>query len=137
MQLFERIRFLAQKKGIPQAKLGETIGVYPQKFSQWLTEKSQRNLWEHLPTILENFPDVRPEWLYYEDGPMLREAGSPPPSRDLERQLDEARAKIAALEAELREADRLNRKLTARLLVDGVGDNADANNTGKASDGHG
>ena len=68
---------------------------------------------------------------------MLREAGSPPPSRDLERQLDEARAKIAALEAELREADRLNRKLTARLLVDGVGDNADANNTGKASDGHG
>ena len=58
-------------------------------------------------------------------------------SRDLERQLDEARAKIAALEAELREADRLNRKLTARLLVDGVGDNADANNTGKASDGYG
>lgn len=137
MQLFERIRFLAQEKGIPQSKLGEIIGVYPQKFSQWLTEKSQKNLWEHLPTILENFPDVRPEWLYYEDGPMLREAGSPPPSRDLERQLEEARAKISALEAELREADRLNRKLTARLLVDGVGDNTAASSTGKASDGHG
>ena len=80
MQLFERIRFLAQEKGIPQSKLGEIIGVYPQKFSQWLTEKSQKNLWEHLPTILENFSDVRPEWLYYEDGPMLREAGSPLPS---------------------------------------------------------
>ena len=66
-------------------------------------------------------------------------AGSwpPLPSRDLERQLDEARAKISALEAELREADRLNRELTARLLVDGVGDNTAASSTGKASDGHG
>jgi len=34
----------------------------------------------------------------------------------------------------LREADRLNRKLTARLLVDGVGDNTAASSTGKASD---
>lgn len=60
----------------------------------------------------------------------------PSPKPDLERQLDEARAKISALEAELREADRLNRKLTARLLVDGVGDNTAASSTGKASDGH-
>lgn len=49
----------------------------------------------------------------------------------------EVRAKISALEAELREADRLNRKLTARLLVDGIGDNTAASSTGKASDGHG
>ena len=45
--------------------------------------------------------------------------------------------RIAALEAELNEANRLNRKLAARLLVDGVGDNAAASSTGKASDGHG
>jgi len=66
-------------------------------------------------------------------------AGSrfPSPKPDLERQLDEVRAKISALEAELREADRLNRKLTARLLVDGIGDNTAASSTGKARDGHG
>ena len=45
--------------------------------------------------------------------------------------------RIAALEAELNEANRLNRKLAARLLVDGVGDNPAASGTGKASDGHG
>ncbi len=45
--------------------------------------------------------------------------------------------RIAALEAELNEANRLNSKLAARLLVDGVGDNAAASATGKASDGHG
>ena len=137
MQLYERIRLLAQDRGVSQAKLAEIVGVYPQKFSQWLNEKSQKNLWEHLPKILDAFPDIRPEWLYYDDGPMLRDAADAQPNLDLEQQLVEARAKIAALEAELREADRLNRKLTARLLVDGVGDNADASNTGKASEGHG
>lgn len=137
MQLYERIRLLAQDRGVSQAKLAEIVGVYPQKFSQWLNEKSQKNLWEHLPKILDAFPDIRPEWLYYDDGPMLRDAADAQPNLDLEQQLVEARAKIAALEAELREADRLNRKLTARLLVDGVGDNADATATGKASEGHG
>ncbi|WP_418734865.1 helix-turn-helix domain-containing protein [Desulfovibrio sp.] len=137
MQLYERIRLLAQDRGISQAKLAEIVGVYPQKFSQWLNEKSQKNLWEHLPKILDAFPDIRPEWLYYDHGPMLRDAADTQPDPDLEQQLVEARAKIAALEAELREADRLNRKLTARLLVDGVGDNADATATGKASEGHG
>ena len=38
---------------------------------------------------------------------MSREAGSPLPGRDLEWQLDEAQAKISALEAKLREADLL------------------------------
>lgn len=137
MQLYERIRLLAQDRGVSQAKLAEIIGVYPEKFSQWLNEKSQKNLWEHLPKILDAFPDIRPEWLYYDHGPMLRDAADAQPDPDLEQQLVEARAKIAALEAELREADRLNRKLTARLLVDGVGDNVDATATGKASEGHG
>ena len=74
MQLYERIRLLAQDRGISQAKLAEIVGVYPQKFSQWLNEKSQKNLWEHLPKILDAFPDIRPEWLYYDHGPMLRDA---------------------------------------------------------------
>ncbi len=139
MQLYERIRLLLQEKGVSQSKLSELLGVYPQKFSQWLNEKSQKNLWEHLPKILEIFPDVRPEWLYYDGGPMLAvdaEPAGPRPERSLEQELEEARATIAALEAELREASRLNRQLTTRLLVDGVGDNAAVTRTGKASDGH-
>ncbi len=37
------------------------------------------------------------------------------------------------MEAEER---RLNRQLTARMLVDGVGDKAAVTNTGKVADGH-
>ena len=92
MQLYERIRLLLQEKGVSQSKLSELLGVYPQKFSQWLNEKSQKNLWEHLPKILEIFPDVRPEWLYYDGGPMLAadaEPAGPRPERSLEQELEE------------------------------------------------
>lgn len=77
MQLYERIRLLAQTKSIPLSKIAEYIDIYPQKFNQWLNEKSQKNLWEHLPKILDNLPDLRPEWLYYGDGPMLKGADGP------------------------------------------------------------
>lgn len=77
MQLYERVRLLAQSKNIPLSKLAEYIDIYPQKFNQWLNKKSQKNLWEHLPKILDKLPELRPEWLYYEDGPMLKEANAP------------------------------------------------------------
>ncbi|MDE7241465.1 hypothetical protein [Desulfovibrio sp.] len=43
---------------------------------------------------------------------------------------------IQNLREELAEERRLNRQLTAKLLIDGVGDKAAATNTGKAADGH-
>lgn len=74
MELYERIRLLAQAKSISLAKLAEYIDIYPQKFNQWLNEKSQKNLWEHLPKILDNLPDIRPEWLYYGEEPMRKDS---------------------------------------------------------------
>lgn len=74
MELYERIRLLAQVKNISLAKLAEYIDIYPQKFNQWLNEKSQKNLWEHLPKILDNLADIRPEWLYYGEEPMLKDS---------------------------------------------------------------
>ncbi len=74
MELYERIRLLAQVKNISLAKLAEYIDIYPQKFNQWLNEKSQKNLWEHLPKILDNFTDIRPEWLYYGEEPMRKDS---------------------------------------------------------------
>ena len=74
MELYERIRLLAQAKNISLAKIAEYIDIYPQKFNQWLNEKSQKNLWEHLPKILDNLTDIRPEWLYYGEEPMLKDS---------------------------------------------------------------
>lgn len=45
--------------------------------------------------------------------------------------------RMQEMERELVEERSLNRKLTTKLLIDGVGDTGAATSTGKASDGHG
>lgn len=132
MELFERIRHLSKAKKLPLAKIAEHLGLSPQNFNQWFKPKSQRRLWEHLPKILELFPDVRPEWLYMGQEPAFRDGTEAAPGPDKER-LAELEAENARLKEELAEADRLNRKLTTRLLVDGVGDKDAQTSTGKAS----
>lgn len=136
MQLFERMRLLAEKKGVSLSKLAEYINVYPQKFNQWLNEKSQKNLWEHLPKILEKLPDVRPEWLYFGEGemlkgqaagvaplraavPPLRPAVAPAPDDgDLAQRLLDAYAQNARLADELVRANEERRRLQELLGLD-------------------
>lgn len=62
-------------------------------------------------------------------------AGLPFDSTGMERIKELEQEKIK-LEQELAEERRLNRQLTTRLLVDGVGDKGVATNIGKASEGH-
>ena len=73
MELYERIRYLAEKKGVSFAKLAKELGIPQQTFHQWLKPGSQRNIWEHLPKIIEIFPDIRPAWLYMGELPVFWE----------------------------------------------------------------
>ena len=49
----------------------------------------------------------------------------------------ELEAEVERLKSELAEADRVNRQLSARLLIDGVGDKNAATGIDKAADGQG
>lgn len=115
MQLFERIKIIIAHSGDSQATVARHLGVTQQGFNQWLTAKSQKNLWEHLPKILELFPQISRNWLYFGEGEMIGEQitttpeSAPPSVQDLQ-------AKNTELEEELREANRLNRRLMERLL---------------------
>lgn len=81
MELYERIRYLTEKKEVSFAKLARDLGIPHQTFHQWLKPGSQRNIWEHLPKIMELFPDVRPAWLYMGELPVFRQdmPGQTPP----------------------------------------------------------
>ena len=136
MELFERIRFILKKKKVSQAALGNHLGFSPQNFSTCFSLEAEHRFWKHLPKILELFPDVRREWLYMGEEPAFRDGACAEPGPTKE--------SIAALEAEnarlrrdLDEERALNRKLTARLLVEGSGDKGEQTNIGKASAGHG
>ncbi|HIX40533.1 MAG TPA: helix-turn-helix domain-containing protein [Candidatus Desulfovibrio intestinigallinarum] len=114
MELFERIRYLAETKGISLAKIAAHIGESPQTFGKWLTAGSQRNLWAHLPKIEELFPDVRPDWLWRGSGPVFWDGSGEEPQAAVS--IANLQQKITELEAELKEERALNRRLTDRLL---------------------
>lgn len=136
MELFERIRFILKKKKVSQAALGNHLGFSPQNFSTCFSPKAEHRFWEHLPKILELFPDVRREWLYMGDEPAFRDGAcaEPGPTKESIAALE---AENARLRQELDEERAINRKLLDRLLLDGAGDKEEQTNIGKASAGHG
>lgn len=115
MELFERMRYLAEIKGLSLAKFAKMLGFSQQTFHRWLTIQTQKHLFDHLPKVLELFPDVRPEWLYMGQEPAFKDGTEAEPGPSKER-LAELEAENARLRQELDEERALSRKLTARLL---------------------
>ena len=141
MELFQRVRDLAKAKAGSAKKLGELLGKSQPVFQAYLNETRQNNLWPLLPQILELFPDVSRDWLYFGEGEMI--ASSPTAARvgELETELDAANAMLDAkdaeierLRSELDEERRLNRNLTAKLLL-GDSTEGSAASSAKSADG--
>lgn len=170
MELFERVKQLIKIIGIKDKDLAEELGLKQSTFAGYLNSRRQHNLWPLLPRILEAYPEISRQWLYFGEGPAsfgrpYAQTGRPAGIRRIigmaEQMVEdcdgnwgellrvilgrakeqaendpEAAEKLARLEAELAEERALNRKLTARLLIDG-GDKAGATDTGNAADGRG
>ena len=124
MQLFQRVRTLAKTKAGSAKKLGELLGKSQPVFQGYLNETRQNNLWPLLPQILELYPDVSRDWLYFGEGEMIASSPTAAQVGELETELDAANAMLDAkdaeierLRSELDEERRLNRTLTARLLL--------------------
>ena len=124
MQLFQRVRTLAKTKAGSAKKLGELLGKSQPVFQGYLNETRQNNLWPLLPQILELYPDVSRDWLYFGEGEMIASSPTAAQVGELETELDAANAMLDAkdaeierLRSELDEERRLNRNLTAKLLL--------------------
>jgi hypothetical protein len=72
MELFERVKHISKKLATSETKLAASLGLPQRTFNNYLNKKSQHNLWELLPRILEFFPQIRRDWLYFNEGEMLR-----------------------------------------------------------------
>lgn len=75
MYLFERIKEIAEKIAPSQTALGKELGLPQSKFNQYLNTVSEKNLWQYLPRIIEIYPQISREWLYFGEGDMLRAQG--------------------------------------------------------------
>lgn len=115
MELYERIRQLASAFDLSISGIAGLCGVKPATFHRWMNGASQRNIYAHLPIILAAYPDVRPEWLYYGDAPMLKSEMSSPPNPH-EGEILTLKQENAVLREEVIQANALIRRLTERLL---------------------
>ncbi len=70
MQLYERVKAIAKKYCGSDKSLSELLRLRQNTFSYYLSPKSQNNLWPLLPKILEIFPEVNRNWLYFGEGEM-------------------------------------------------------------------
>lgn len=130
MELFERVRLISTDVARSQTDLAKKLGLTQPTFNGYLNEKRQDNLWPLLPRILELYPQLNRDWLYFGEGEMYGGHREQSPA-----QVKEMSKRLAALEQELAEERRLNRQLTTRLLVDGAGDKGAATGIGKTGAG--
>ena len=124
MQLFQRVKFLAKSKAGSVKALAEKLGKGQSRFNAYLNERRQNNLWPLLPQILELYPDVSRDWLYFGEGEMLSESPTAARVVELETALDAANAKldtqdaeIERLRSELEHVNRLYQNVSAKLLL--------------------
>lgn len=115
MQLFERVRLLAKTKERSVSAFSDKLKIAQATFNGYLKESRQNNLWEILPQILQLYPDVSRDWLYFGEGEMLDKNEKASPET-----IQELKAKIQELEQEVTEERKINRQLTARLLIEGT-----------------
>lgn len=132
MKLFERVRLISTELARSQSDLAKRLELTLSTFNGYLNEKRQDNLWPLLPRILEIYPQLNRDWLFFGEGEMCG-TGSENPQQSPAR-MEEMEKRIANLEQELADERRLNRQLVTRLLVDGVGDKGVATNTSKRHD---
>lgn len=75
-ELFERVTAAGKFFGGLPA-FAEMIGVQYRTFIGYLSQRRQHNLWPILPAMLEAFPRLSRQWLYFGEGPMLIGHGTP------------------------------------------------------------
>ncbi len=141
MQLFQRVKHIAKNKAGSAKSLGEALGLSQSRFNGYLNETRQNNLWPLLPQILELFPDVSRDWLYFGEGEMIASSPTAAQVGELKTKLDAANAKldtkdaeIERLRAELERVNRLYQNVSAKLLL-GDSTEGSAASSAKSADG--
>ena len=119
MELYQRLLQLVELlANNSQAKFAKGVGLSQQTFNNYLNPEGQQKIRKSLlDKVLTIYPEVNRDWLFFDEGEPL--GGKKTASDALLCQNDKDR-RIAELEAELVEERRLNRRLTQRLLDDGL-----------------
>ncbi|MBO4312525.1 MAG: hypothetical protein J5828_05960, partial [Desulfovibrionaceae bacterium] len=80
-----------------------------------MSPKAEYNLWRFLPKILELYPDISRDWLFFGEGEM--EEGTVPSRAALLSENAELKAQLEEERALRKEEQAINRRLVNRVLL--------------------
>ncbi len=75
MEVFERVTEVLKAKKLARYQLAEMVGAKQNTFNRYFDLENQDKLTPYLWKILELFPDISRDWLFFGEGEMT--AGSP------------------------------------------------------------
>jgi hypothetical protein len=68
MELHQRIDFIAKKYAVSRAKLAKFLNIQQRTMNGYFSLKRQHNFYPLLPKILEIYPEISRDWLYFGEG---------------------------------------------------------------------
>lgn len=113
MHLFEKVDKLLEHYNFSRIMLSKKIDIPSATFNRYFTPDHEDKLRACLWKIHEVFPEVSRNWLFFDEGEMFDKAENNPKITQLQKKVDE-------LEQEVTEERKINRQLTARLLIEGT-----------------
>ena len=88
MELYERVDAVIGMMGMSRSHLAKQLNIKQTTFNNWFARARQKNLMPVLPKILEHYPRISREWLFFGEGEMLKkESDGPPVSQSREKEL--------------------------------------------------
>lgn len=78
----QKLRDLLEKEGLKPSQFAEMLGVNPAGISHLLAGRNKPG-YDLLQKILRRFPQINPDWLLVDRGPMYREDSAAAPNEPL------------------------------------------------------
>jgi len=88
MDLYERVDTLIRRMAKSRTHLAKQLNIKQTTFNSWFSQERQEHLLPVLLKILELYPHISREWLFFGEGAMVKsEMDGPPVSQSREKEL--------------------------------------------------
>ena len=116
MELHKRIDFIADKYAISRAKLAKFLGIQQRTMNGYFSLERQHNFYPLLPKILELYPEISRDWLYFGEGEPKGKVGKADPGGWMEKYLAEVEAHRETLKKLIGTKERLEAALASPIV---------------------
>lgn len=79
MELYQRVKRISKELAGSETKMATLLGIQQRTFNGYLSPDRQDNLLALLPRILQEYPQISREWLYFDEGDMYGGGGPQKP----------------------------------------------------------